>query len=216
MSLAKKIHLRPEEEIIKIIRSSPLTEWWKYALGLAFLVVASFFTFWLFARGWWGQIIFAFGIIAGVYIILRAWFFNYHNYLVVTSDRIADISRASWFEEVVSSIGYHDLKDIVVHRRGVFAAIFNYGTLTVETKDKNLVLEIARVRMPQQVQNIILETEEAFRSGLQVKNSERILASFTRLIPDLSEAELTLVDKKIHDQLHKFDATSPEEEVEVL
>ncbi len=216
MSLSKKIHLREDEEIIEVIRSSALAEWWKYAFGLAFLATTAFFTFWLLARGWWGRSLFALGIIFGIYIILRTWFFNYHNYIVVTSERLADINRASWLDEVVSSIGYHDLKDIMVRRRGVGAAIFNYGTITVLTKDKNLALEIPRVRKPERVQNLILQSEEAYRTDYYLKNDESVYASFTDLLPELSEAELTVIDKKIHDCLEQFNEVLGEQDQEMI
>ena len=84
------------------------------------------------------------------------------------------------------------------------------------TKEKNLALEIPRVRKPERVQNLILQSEEAYRIGYDLKNDENVYASFMDLLPELSEAELTVIDKKIHDCLEQFNEILGEQDQEMI
>ena len=216
MSLQKKIHLREDERVVQTIHAYPLTNLWKYAVGLVFLGASAFFAFWLTAQELWGYIALAFGLTLGVYVILKTWFFNHHNFLVITSERVVDIHRASWFEENVSSISYVDIKDVVIRRRGVPANIFNYGSVIVETKDKFYFLEAHRVREPHKVQNTILELESEFKSSLNLKNNEAVFAEFLKIIPFIGEGDLLIADKKIHDQLDYLDHRSADKTEDVV
>ena len=104
MSLAKKIQLKDDEKIILVVQPYILTYVWKYVFGLAFLFVSSFFMFRLFFYGWWGKAVFWLGMFLGFYIIFRAWLMSHTNVLVVTSERVVDIHRLGWFDEIISSV----------------------------------------------------------------------------------------------------------------
>ncbi len=203
MSLAKKINLRAGEDIVEVVRPYSLASLWLYFLGLAFLLASAFFMFWLISQGWWGYVVLGLGFLVGVWIIIRTWFFNRSNYLVVTSDRVVDVTRLGWFEEIISTAGYLDIKDAFIHKRGIFANIFNYGTITIESKSQQVVLELEKVHHPAQVQSLVMTQAEKYRLQRRVVNQESIFHNFLKIIPDLSESELIEVQDLIVEQLEE-------------
>lgn len=206
MSLSKKIHLREGEQILSVFQRYTLTFFWKYLVGLIFLFVSSFFMFRLFSYGWWGYSLYGLGMIIGLFVIWRTWFFGRANIFVVTNERVVDIQRISWFDETVSSVGYFDIKDISFRRKGVLANIFNYGNLIIQTKSQQFVLEIAGLRSPQRVQAMLLEIDEKYRENRRVANREAIYNNFIKIVSDLPVEELRSIHELIRIQLEKQDS----------
>jgi len=210
VSLAKKIHLREGEEIIAIVRRYLLVYLWRYFLGLAILFLTAFFMFWLFSRGWWGEVLFGLGIFIGLLIIFSTWFFRRHNILAVTTERVVDVQRSGWFDEEISSIGFLEIKDIAVRKHGVLAMIFNYGQLTILPKSQQFVLEVDALYRPQRLQSLLLEKSQIYRSNRRVATAETIYNNFLKIIPELSDQELEKVLALTTEQLEINDEAGGE------
>lgn len=211
MSLAKKINLHVGENIVEVVRPYTLASAWLHVIGLAFLFASAFFMFWLISQGWWGYIVLGLGFALGIFIIFRTWFFNRSNYLVITSDRVIDVTRLSWFEEIISAVGYLDIKDAFIHKRGIFANIFNYGTISIETRNQQVVLELEKVHYPGKVQSLVMSQAEKYRLQRRLVNKDSIFNNFIKIIPDLSEPELIEVQDLITEQLEQAGADEEDE-----
>lgn len=203
MSLAKKINLKPEERIVAIVRPYVVTYGWKYFVGLAFLFAFSFFMFRLFFYGWWGYIVYGLGMFLGVYIIFRAWFMASKNVLVITGERVADIHRLGWWDEIISSVNYLDVKDVAVRKRGVGQNLFDFGGLAIQTKSQQFILEIINIRHPQKIQTLLADAAQQYRQDRKVANTRVIYENFIKIIPDLPDAELACAQKLIQEQMSK-------------
>ncbi len=203
MSLSKKIHLREGERIIRIVRRYYLTDWWRYFFGLVFLCLSSFFMFQLFFYGWWGYAIYGMGILIGLYIIFRSWFLYHSTLFIITSERIVDIHRSSWFDEVQSAISHKDISDIAVRKKGILAGLFNYGILLIQTKSQQFVLEINKVKHPQELQTMLLEISELYQREQKLSNVNTIYRSFISTIPDLTDDQLNNVQRLIGEQFEE-------------
>jgi|GEM_PF-1435533 len=190
MSLEKKIQLRPSERIELIVRRAGAIFIWRYIFGFGILLLTAFYLFWLLAQGWWGILLVGLGFLIGIYIVFRAWFFWKNNLLVVTDERVIDISRLGWFEELISAAAYNDIKDIYLHRKGFFASIFNYATVIVESKSQRSLLEMPNVSQPEKVLALILDKNDSFESKRGLMKKQAVYERFLEIIPDLSEAEL--------------------------
>lgn len=55
------------------------------------------------------------------------------NVVLVTSEKIAQLLYTSLFNRKISQLSIGDVQDVSVQQKGIFARIFNYGTLVVET-----------------------------------------------------------------------------------
>lgn len=201
MSVAKKINLKPEEKIIALVRPYVVTYGWKYLFGLAFLFAASFFMFRLFFYGWWGYVVYGLGVFLGGYIILRAWFMASKNILVITGERVADIHRLGWWDEIISSVNYLDIKDVAVRKRGVAQNLLDFGGLAIATKSQQFILEILNIRHPQKVQTLLTDLAQQYRQDRKVASAQVIYNNFVRIIPELPDGDLAEVKRLINEQL---------------
>lgn len=55
------------------------------------------------------------------------------NVVLITSEKIAQLLYTSLFNRKISQLSIGDVQDVSVQQKGIFARIFNYGTLVVET-----------------------------------------------------------------------------------
>lgn len=206
MSLAKKIHPREGEVIFRAVYRYQLTYLWKYIIGFTVILASSFFMFRLFAWQPWGIIVFGLGILIGILIIIRTYIFNRVNVLVITDQRVVDIHRMSWFDETISSLGHHDILDVSVRHKGLLQSIFNYGTLSIHTKNSQFALDIAKVRDPSEIQALLLEVGEKHTRSRHAGDVGAICRNFIKIIPELSKNDLRAVSGLITERL----ATAPD------
>jgi len=212
MSLEKKINIREGESIIRVVHSYSLVDLWKYVFGFAFLVVASFWMFQLFSYGYWGYAVYGLLILVGLYILFRTWFFNYYSIFAVTTERVVDIHRMGWFDVVMSSIGYKDVKDVVVRKKGVFANILNYGTVIIQSKSDQFSLEALKVHFPQELQTTIEDLKEQHRTDRKVVDVKTIYNNFLKIISELDDKKLEYVSELIAEELEPIEAGDEEDE----
>lgn len=201
MSLDKKINLKEDEKIIMVIKPVWITYFWKYLFGFAFLFAASFFMFRLFSYGWWGNIIYGLGMFLGGYIIFRAWFINYANVFIITTERAVDIHRLGWFEEIISSVSFLDIKDVAVKKKGIAQSLFNFGGLAIATKSQQFILEILNIKNPAKIQLLLADVGQQYKQDIKVANKQVIYNNFVRIIPDLPDSDLKEAEKLIAEQL---------------
>ncbi len=55
------------------------------------------------------------------------------NVVLITSEKIAQMLYISLFNRKISQLSIADVQDVTVRQQGIFAHIFDYGTLTIET-----------------------------------------------------------------------------------
>ncbi|MFH1292321.1 MAG: PH domain-containing protein [bacterium] len=209
MSLTKKVNLREGEKIITIIRRYGLVSWWKHLLGLLFLGTTSFFMFQIFAYGLWGYVVYGAGIFMGVFLVFRTWFFDHFNAFVVTTERVIDIHRLGWFDQIVSAVGHKEVKDVSVRKKGVLANMFNYGSVVIQSKGQQFYIEVAKVYDPQKLQTVLLEVGEQYQRDRKLLDAQAVYRNFLKIIPELSDEQLQTASQLIMDQFEEV-----EEEVE--
>lgn len=56
-----------------------------------------------------------------------------HNVVLITSDKLAQVLYKNIFDRKISQLSIGDIQDVTVSQKGLFARMFNYGTLVVET-----------------------------------------------------------------------------------
>lgn len=55
------------------------------------------------------------------------------NVVLITSEKIAQLLYKTIFDRKISQLSIGDVQDVTVTQKGIFARIFNYGTLVIET-----------------------------------------------------------------------------------
>ncbi len=213
MSLVKKINLRDGEEVLLTYRRYTLTSYPAYILGLAFMFASVFFSVWLFNKGLIGQIAFGLGIVVGVYVVFHTWFFDKFNFLVVTSQRIVDVSRVGWFDEVISACYFREVRDIYVRKKGLFANLFNYGTITIETTNSRNVLQLTHIHDPAKATTAIRDEIALALEKTEDKVVEDIYEDFIEIISELNPDELATISDLVNERLDELE--NPGETLEI-
>jgi len=211
--MSKKITLKGNEEIKIILYQFGFTQTWKYFFGLLFIFAPSFFAFQLIAAGLWGYIALGAGWLIGLLIIFHTWFFSRANQLIVTSERLVDVSRPGFLTEEVSSIGVGDIKDISLRKKGFWENLFNFGRLIVETSSEQVTLEFRHLYKPQNVVAFIMSVSDEYFQNQEVGNKDAVYRSFLKIIPELSDDQLDVVQNLIARQFEEVLVEPGEEEI---
>lgn len=201
--------LRNNEAVIQIVKPHKIRHWFRYFLGAAIILLDLFFTFWLLGKGTEGKIFYFVVLSFGIYCFAHD-FFEKTNYLVVTNERIFDVHKNGLFNQTISAMGFADLEDVVVEKRGIFSALFNFGLLTIYPKDAKFTFEIERIPKPESVQDFIFTRRDIHLKERSLENNNVVFSRLLKIIPELSEAELTLLYQKVHAQLLDIASATPE------
>lgn len=212
MSLESKIHLRDDEEIEEIVKRYYLLSAWKYVLSLGLLFADAFFLFYFLGKGWWGYSILGLVALFAFYILFKNWFFNNSNVLVITSHRIVDIDRSSWFDEVISSVAYADITDIFVRKKGMLSNILNYGILVTETKSSKSFLEIEKIKRPHEIRDYIWDRVAEMKKEENGEGKKTLFEKFLDKMPEYSQEELVKMQGYIIDRLDELSYKEEEDE----
>lgn len=204
MSLAKKINLRKDEEIILVVKAFFFTYIWLYLFGFLFMGVTSFFMFWLFANGVWGYVVYGLGMILGLYVIFRTWYFSSKNFSVITTERLVDVNRIGWFDEYLSTIHFGDILDVYVRKQGLWSNLLNFGSVFIETPELE-PLRLVNIKSPQRVLELVLEYKNNLVNKKNLQSQESIYKAFVKNIPYMDEAQLCEVRDLIDTQLDLID-----------
>jgi len=155
-----------EEEVILLLRKHPITQlkWIFTAIFLAILPLLltrfALFSFfpdnYLFAAhvGWYLLLL---GFIVESFL---SWFFNVY---IVTDERIVDVDFLSLIYRNISSAKIDNIEDVTAETSGALRAIFNFGTVRVQTAAEKTEFEFEDVPQPNKViallNDLILEEE---------------------------------------------------------
>jgi len=98
-----------------------------------------------------GFIIVAFGMALKGFLI---WFFNVY---VITDERIIDVDFHSMIYKDISSAKIENIEDVTARTIGPLAAIFNYGTILIQTAGTNTEFEFEHVPEPTKIKKLLNE-----------------------------------------------------------
>ena len=73
-----------------------------------------------------------FSVIVVLYAILMTWLYS-QNELIITNENIIEITQKGIFHKDVSQLNLAKIQDVSATHKGIFATIFKYGNITIET-----------------------------------------------------------------------------------
>jgi uncharacterized membrane protein YdbT with pleckstrin-like domain len=101
-------------------------------------------------------------VLLSVFMTAIAAFLYQNNVVLVTNEKVAQQEYKSIFNKKISQLTIGDVQDVTVIQRGLFARIFGYGTLIIETAgEQNNYLFTYSVD-PYECSKMIVSTHEAF------------------------------------------------------
>lgn len=90
------------------------------------------------------------------------WFFNIY---IVTNERIVDIDFVNLLYKEFSEAELSKIQDLTFTAKGVFAAIFNYGDVLIQTAGELPNIEFLKVPQPDDVVKVISELVKQQKDG---------------------------------------------------
>lgn len=92
--------------------------------------------------------------VGGIFIYSR-------NVLIFTNLHLIEVEQNGLFSRVISQVSFNREQDISGNRTGLFATIFNYGNVTVQSAGENVYFVFRYAPNPEAVANEAVSTNEA-------------------------------------------------------
>ncbi|HEY1645475.1 MAG TPA: PH domain-containing protein [Candidatus Saccharimonadales bacterium] len=160
--------LQPGETISKVIHRS-LISLLPYAFIAALLTVVGFGLSYSYninpgriSLGRGAVIIISITLfVLGTLILLGGIYIYSHNVLIFTNLHLVEVEQNGIFGRVVSQVSFNREQDITGNRTGLFATIFNYGNVNVQSAGENVYFVFRYAPDPEAVANDAVATNEA-------------------------------------------------------
>lgn len=158
------IHLNiqdKDEKIVLVLRQHPITQVQKiFWLILALIFIPQLLSFAGFMavlprefadafNFFW--IVLAFGLLTRSFL---SWFFNVY---IVTDERIIDVDFHSVIYYNVSSAKIENIEDVTTKTIGPLAAVFNFGSILIQTAGEKNQFEFEHVPQPAKITKLLNE-----------------------------------------------------------
>jgi len=201
MGLMKRLNLRPDEQIVAVVRRSVLAYAAPAALALLSVFLAFFLVVPLFARGRFGTAVFALLIALGVVMAFRAFWFWYGTAFLVTNARIVDSDQRGVFHRRISEAPFEKVEDIVIEIRGITATLFHLGTVRVQTSGAQALLELRSVPRPELLHELLGRLQHEARARRVPTSAAPVTADLD--VSQWSPEELTRLRERIDVELER-------------
>ena len=149
------------EKVILLLRQHPITQitWIFTAVVMGFIPLL-FGSVSVFTSIFPGN--FQLAVVVGWYLLIVGyvlesflkWFYNVY---IITDERIIDVDFHSLIYKNVSSAKIDNIEDTTASSGGFFAALFDYGRITIQTAAEKREFEFDKVPHPTKVTNLINE-----------------------------------------------------------
>lgn len=92
--------------------------------------------------------------------LLLIWVLYYLNIQIITNVRIVDINQEGLFNRTISELHINQIEDVTSESKGVFATIFNYGHVFVQTAGTKERFDFQNVGSPDKIEKLVLTLYE--------------------------------------------------------
>lgn len=96
-----------------------------------------------------------------VILTVVAAFLYVNNIILITSEKVCQQLYLSLFNKKISQLSIADVQDVTVKQQGIWAHVFNYGTLTIETAGEQTNYTFTFVPEPYAVSKDLVGSHEA-------------------------------------------------------
>jgi len=103
-----------------------------------------------------------------IWLIFFAMFINYYfDVFIVTSERIIHMMQHGFFHREVAELRLSRMQDVTVTVRGIFATLFRFGAIRVETAGDIQEFTFDQVAYPTKLKDVIMQ---AHRTHLRTEH----------------------------------------------
>jgi len=155
MNIRSVLQLKPDEQILQIVRESSLAHGWSFFFAGLLFLSPFFLLFPLFQMGTLGLALFGALFVVALVVIVRVYRTWAYTMLVITDLRLVDVDQNGLFDRVVTELMYPEIEDVSYRTKGIWATIFRLGKIHLHTKGNAADLEFHFVKYPDQVHDLI-------------------------------------------------------------
>ena len=160
MTIKNKITQESDEEIIEEVRQHPIMLFGPLAkVFLGFVIVVLIF-FIFGASLIFSLAFFIWLIFGGIYAFYHYYIWRKDTY-ILTDSRVIIKEQNTFFSKQVSEATLSNITDVTYKIKGVWATIFNYGTVRAETASAD-PLKLKNVAKPHKIQKLMLDLKERY------------------------------------------------------
>lgn len=136
-----------------------------------------------------------FGVLltASIICFIRIMYIWKHDSLIITNQRIFDITQKGIFDRHVAEINLSDIKSVSYTKNGLIQTLFNFGDLRIDIQNEESNLSIIGIKDPADIQQLINDRKEKYTKEDQEKNK----------LENLSEEEAIGFAYKLKEKLSK-------------
>lgn len=167
MTTASLIHQKSYEKIIHLLRRSSITFvpvvlffilLLILPIGLGILIKLTGITWFDGPVGFTGIILFASLYIMSIGLFFYSYFVTFYlDMWVITNDRLVDVRQVSLFSRTIAEVDLYQIQDVTSEVNGVFASIFDYGNVYLQTAGPVPRFVLYNVPNPHRLRQIILD-----------------------------------------------------------
>lgn len=99
-------------------------------------------------------------MVGGIAMTFISAFLYKSNVIYVTNEKIAQVLYVSLFHRKISQLSIGDVQDVTVRQSGIFAHLFKFGTLTIETAGEQQNYTFTYIPEPYQNSKLIVGAHE--------------------------------------------------------
>ncbi|PIR66460.1 MAG: hypothetical protein COU51_03835 [Parcubacteria group bacterium CG10_big_fil_rev_8_21_14_0_10_36_14] len=159
----KAVKLKEGEEVLLVVRQTPIVYSTAILFGLLFFLLPFFFLFPLFSWGKIGMVIFFILLGGAIFFTLYQLIDWYFNCGIVTNVRVIDIDQKGLFNRIVSEVPYYKIDDVSYNIKGIKQSMFRYGNVVVAIRGYRSSVTLRNVAKPAMIQELVLEVERRVR-----------------------------------------------------
>ncbi|MDP3970304.1 MAG: hypothetical protein Q8P90_01255 [bacterium] len=110
---------------------------------------------WLISSGLVGAILFIGCFSLVIFVAVRAFFIWYLDVMILTRKRMVDVHQTGVFRKAVKEVSWIDIQQVVFEKQGMWATLFNYGTIKIALYNNTDVIVLDHVYKPKEIRNLI-------------------------------------------------------------
>lgn len=156
-----QLELGPDEIVLGRVRSHRIFLLRRMLIG--FFVIFFLFsnTFLIFRSGWFGAIVFLIALCGLLYYLIQAFVIWDHTMLLITSERVIDVSQRTFFSRQIESLRYGTIaKATVATQKTWVDRFFGCGTILIEgSEGADFDFEFKHAPEPQKVCDLIMDAK---------------------------------------------------------
>lgn len=169
-------NLRREETVILLVRRYLLVFFWEIVVSALFIIAPFFFLVPLLRIGGFGILIICGLIAIGGLLAFRTFYVYSFNVFIITDERIVDIDQRGFFDRTVSETTYDKIQDVSFRIKGIMQTVFHFGSVIVQTAGTQANIELHGVKIPQSVQQAIVEVMQEKNKSEDITAGEIVKA----------------------------------------